>query len=172
MNDCQLISIAKPLYELCYGWMTLNLHWSWDGLEIVDDGHYYRPQQSCEGYVFTGGWGCLLQCMLWYHPARVKTPPEESDPPRADTPQEQTPPWQTPPWQTPPKNQTPTKKQTPPRDMTTAADGTHPTGMHSFLSLLSLCSLRSEMRLKLPYSRTMDPEHEQLPPSWYSSTGG
>ena len=87
MNDCQLISIAKPLYELCYGWMTLNLHWSWDGLEIVDDGHYYRPQQSCEGYVFTGGWGCLLQCMLWYHPARVNTPP-----PKNQTPQGQTPP--------------------------------------------------------------------------------
>ena len=62
----------------------------------------YRPQRGCEDYVFTGvclstrggGWGCLPQCMLGYHP-----PPE----------------------------------QTPPRDTVTAADGTHPTGMHSCL---------------------------------------
>ena len=46
--------------------------------------------------LFTGGWGCLPQCMLGYHPLpgadiplRADTPP--SRPPRADTPPEQIP---------------------------------------------------------------------------------
>ena len=73
----------------------------------------------------TGGWGCLPQCMLGYHPARSRHPPsrppgaDTPHPPRADTPREQTP---------PPREQTPPP---PPRDTATAADGTHPAGMHS-----------------------------------------
>ena len=61
--------------------------------------------------------------------------PRSRHPPGADTPQEQTPPWeQTPPplEQTPPRSRhTPRSKHTPPRETATAADGTHPTGMHS-----------------------------------------
>ena len=65
------------------------------------------------------------------------SPPEQT-PPRADTPQSRHPPEQTPPHlgaDTPPK-QTPPRADTPPEqtllpDMATAADGTHPTGMHS-----------------------------------------
>ena len=67
---------------------------------------HYRPQRSCEGYVFTPvchsvhGGVCLSAC--W-----DTTPPPGSTPPReAHT--------HTPPWET-----------------AAAADGTHPTGMHS-----------------------------------------
>ena len=116
---------------------------------------FYRPERSCEGYVFTGiclstgGWGCLPQCMLGYH-----TPPG-ADPLGTDTPLEQTAPEQTPPppgadpdpppgsrhpplgADTPWEQTLPSWEQTPPRsrlphqDTATAADGTHPTGMHS-----------------------------------------
>ena len=45
--------------------------------------HFYRPQRSCKGYVFTGvcphGGVCLSAC--W------DTIPPGADPPRADTPQ-------------------------------------------------------------------------------------
>ena len=44
-------------------------------------------------------------------PKQTHPPPPRGDPPRADTPQEQTPP--------------------PPLETATAADGTHPTGMHT-----------------------------------------
>ena len=44
MMDWHLIWIAKPLYNLSYGWMTSNLPWSLptcNGLEKVDDyGNY------------------------------------------------------------------------------------------------------------------------------------
>ena len=69
--------------------------------------------EVCEGYVFTPvchsvhkGGRCLSQCMLGYTP-RADTPPESRHPPRADTPQQ----------------------------TVTAADGTHPTGMHSCISM-------------------------------------
>ena len=65
----------------------------------------YRPQRSCEGYVFTGvclstggGWGCLPQCMLGYHTPPADTP-WSRHPLGADTPQEQrTPGSRHPPW--------------------------------------------------------------------------
>ena len=47
----------------------------------------------------------------------VHTPPGQTSHPRADTP----------------PGQTPQTRQTPPQQMATAADGTHPTGMHSCL---------------------------------------
>ena len=65
---------------------------------------HYRPQRSCEGYVFTGvclftgGEGCLPQYMVGYTlPPSEQIPPEQNSPPRvditpgADTPREQTP---------------------------------------------------------------------------------
>ena len=57
------------------------------------------------------------------------TPPQEQTPPspRADTPPEA----DTPLEQTPPRSRHPPGVDTPPRDTATAADGTHPTGMHS-----------------------------------------
>ena len=72
------------------------------------------------------GGGCLPQCMLGYQPW-------SRHPPGADTHPEQTPPEQTPPEQTPPRADTPSGADIPPLpgDMATAADGTHPTGMHS-----------------------------------------
>ena len=74
----------------------------------------YRPQGSCEGYVFTPvilftGGGGLPQCILGYHP-----PPGRSHHP---PPQEGS---------TPPP---PGRK---PREAA-AADGTYPTGTHSCL---------------------------------------
>ena len=92
----------------------------------------YRPQrswgkvmfsQACV-ILFTGG--CLPQCMLGYytplgnrHPPQSRHSPQSRHPPsRADTPL--------------PCCRHP-QEQTPPRDTATAADGTHPTGMHSCL---------------------------------------
>ena len=104
--------------------------------------------------VHRGGEGvCLSACWdttpLEQTPPRSRHPPEqaplEQTPPRADTPQEQTPlREQTPPLeQTPPRadtpradtppEQTPPGADTRPEHMATAADGTHPNGMHSCL---------------------------------------
>ena len=72
--------------------------------------------------------GCLPQCMLGYH-----TPPSGADPPEQTPPSpwEQTPPTPGadthPPW----SRQPPLGADNPPRETATAADGTHPTGMHS-----------------------------------------
>ena len=110
----------------------------------------YHPQQSCEGYVFTGiclstGGGCLPQCMLGYYPhPRSRHPPGSRHTPAADTtPQEQTPPKadtplggdtpssrHTPPEQTPfrsryPPEQTPPQSRHPLRGDTTPGADTH-----------------------------------------------
>ena len=72
----------------------------------------YRPQRSCEGYVFTcvchsvHRAGDLPQCMLGYHPHPGSRPPRPGTTPREQTPRPGTP--------------------------RTVADGTHPTGMHSW----------------------------------------
>ena len=72
-----------------------------------------------------GGGVCLSAC--WDTTLPEQTPPRADTPQRADTPpQEQTPP----PKSRPPKSRHPPRSR-PPRDTATAADGTHPTGMHS-----------------------------------------
>ena len=97
----------------------------------------YRPQRSCEGYIFTGvclsmGGGVSGSVHAGIPPPQEQTPPGTRHPPGADTlppppREEQTPPWeQTPPRSTPPRNRHPL-----PRETATVADGTHPTGMHS-----------------------------------------
>ena len=69
--------------------------------------HYYRPQRSCEGYVFTpvcdsvNTGGCLPKCMLGYTPPRSRHPPSRQTPLEADTP--------------PGSRHTPLKADTPPR---------------------------------------------------------
>ena len=76
------------------------------------DYNYYRPQRSCEGYVFTpvclsmGGRGST-----WAGSPPGRCPPGQAHPP--------------PPGRYPPVRYTPTQQ------MATAVDGTHPTGMHS-----------------------------------------
>ena len=48
---------------------------------------FYRPQRSCEGYIFTPvrhsvhGGGGLSQCMLGYHPPEPGTAPPDQAPP-------------------------------------------------------------------------------------------
>ena len=80
-----------------------------------------------------GGWGCLPQCMLGYHPPASRPPLEQTPPQEQTPPREQTPPPQSrqPPQSRPPEADTPSGS----RDTATAADGTHPTGMHSCLIL-------------------------------------
>ena len=100
---------------------------------------FYRPQRSCEGYVFTGvclstrGVGVSASVHAGIPLPKSRHPQEADTPPRADTPQKQTPPPRadTPQKQTPTKSRHPPKEADPPRDTATAADGTHPTGMHS-----------------------------------------
>ena len=77
---------------------------------------YYRPQRSCEGYVFTPVFhsvhrGGLPQCMLGYHPPEQTPPPDQAPtpdqaPPRADIPLPEA--------------------DTPPRLGTSSGLGTHP----------------------------------------------
>ena len=87
--------------------------------------HFYRPQRSCEGYVFTPvcqsfcSQGGLPQCMLGCYP------------PEAGTPWEQTPPAEPPGCRHPPWEQAPPPGSRPLLQTATAADGTYPTGMHS-----------------------------------------
>ena len=82
-------------------------------LDVEIGMHFYRPQQQLrKGYVFMGVW---LSTRV-----EVYTPRQSDISPWADTPSgRQTPSWADTPWQTP-------RQQT-----ATAADGTHPTGMHS-----------------------------------------
>ena len=64
-----------------------------------------------------------------HSPGTRCTPPEQT-PPRPGTPSKQTPPWDQ---VHSPRADTPTPQdQVDPRDTVTAADGTHPTGMHSY----------------------------------------
>ena len=80
-------------------------------------------------------------------PPQEQTPPRSRHPPGPDTPpsRQTDPPEQTPPESTPPLEQTPPRSRHPPPDTVTAADGTHPTGMHScvnnvcFLFWITLC---------------------------------
>ena len=76
--------------------------------------YFYRPQRSCEGYVFTGicsprGGVCLSAC--W-----DTTPPEQTPPLEADTPQSRHPSQSRPPTGSrhPPRADTPSPEQTPP----------------------------------------------------------
>ena len=97
--------------------------------------------------VHRGGGVCLSAC--WYttppqeqtHPPRSRHPPPQSRPSLgADTPQSRDPPGaDTPPSRHPPGSRHPPRSRPPgsrhpPGETTTAADGTHPTGMHFCLS--------------------------------------
>ena len=85
--------------------------------------NYYRPQRSCEGYVFTDV--CLStvgEDLTRYTPPGPGTPPRTRYTPDQVHPQTR----YTPRAGTPPRT-----RYTPLRDTATAADGTHPTGMHS-----------------------------------------
>ena len=85
--------------------------------------------------------------MLGYTPRQTPThptdtPPGQTPPPcrhcPRQTPPDQTPPSQTSPGQTPPPGRHPPLGRHPPQQTATAADGTHPTGMHSCLFQINL----------------------------------
>ena len=104
--------------------------------------YFYCPQSSCKGYVFTGvclstgGMSASVHAGI-PHPQEQTSPqsrhplgadtPTGADTPRADTPQSRQPPTDTSP-----------RADNPPQEMATAADGTHPTGMHSCLLFIYL----------------------------------
>ena len=88
----------------------------------------YRPQRSCQGFVFTpvclstGGVVCLSAC--W------DTTPWEQAPPREQAhPPEQAPPWE---------QAHPPQEQALPQQTATVVDSTHPTGMHSCFTGVSV----------------------------------
>ena len=101
--------------------------------------YFYRPQRSCEGYVFTGvclstggvGVSVSVHAGIPHTPRQEQTPPRSRHPltpPRADpleqTPPEQTPPTQTPPEQTPPGADIPWSRHPPGADI---PQSRHPT---------------------------------------------
>ena len=78
---------------------------------------YYRPRRSCEGYVFTpvchsvhGGGSASVHAGIPPHPQGAGTPPPEHPGTRSPRSRQPTPPG---------------------AETATAADDTHPTGMHS-----------------------------------------
>ena len=98
----------------------------------------YRPQRSCEGYVFTGvclstgGVGVSASVHAGIPPPQADTFQSRHTPPPEQTPPQSRHPQSTPPGtDTPSRADTPRSRHPPPRDMATAVDGTHPTGMHS-----------------------------------------
>ena len=98
---------------------------------------YYRPQRSCEVYVFTPVCHSVHRGKGFASVHAGIPPPRSRHPPRPGTPPDQAPP-QTRhlPDQTPPPDQAGTP--TPPGAKTaTAADDTHPTGMLSWLWISS-----------------------------------
>ena len=103
--------------------------------------------QACV-ILFTGGI-CLSACWDTI-PPRSSPPQAGGTPPGADTPQEQAPPREgTPPGADTPREQTPRKSRHPPEQAPPRAEhagryrqcagGTHPTGMQSCLTKISLC---------------------------------
>ena len=81
---------------------------------MITIGLYYRPQRSCGKVMFNN---CLILFTggIWQTPP----PPVQTIPPQADT-------------------------TTPPQETATAADGTHPTRMHSCSRrFMSRCNLLS-----------------------------
>ena len=115
--------------------------------------YFYRQQRSCgkvmflhlSVILFTGVCGRHPQAEtpLGRHP-QADTPPRQTSHPQADTPPprqtphppRQTSPGQTTPQQPPPPGRHspgrhPPRQTSPPQEMATAADGSHPTGMHS-----------------------------------------
>ena len=91
-------------------------------LQIV---HNYRPQRSCEGYVFTP------VCHSVHRGDSASVHAGIPHLPRADPRDQAIPsPEQTPPTRHPPGADTPGTRH-PHQRMATVADGTHPTGMHS-----------------------------------------
>ena len=110
---------------------------SLNSLKVLLHTCFYRPQQSCECYVFTcvclstRGGGHLPQCMLGYHHPQEQTPPPWSRPPREQNPLEQTPPSpgaDNPSWEkTPPGADTPPRsRHHPPCEQTTPWDQSNP----------------------------------------------
>ena len=98
--------------------------------------YFYRPQRSCEGYVFTpvclsAGGGGICRSACW-----DTTPlPPGAVTPRAGIPQEQAPP----------------SRHPPPQQTATVADGTHPTGMHSCYFYISTHMWSKAMKYNVPY---------------------
>ena len=102
MADLRGTKDARPQsWSIFFNFMQLS------GKNIKFSLNNYRPQRSCEGYVFTGvclstGGVCLSAC--WDTTPRNRPPPGSRHPP-ADIPGRhlrQTPPWHTP-CQTPPE---------------------------------------------------------------------
>ena len=108
---------ARPQsWSIFFNFMQLS------GKNIKFSLNNYRPQRSCEGYVFTGvclstGGVCLSAC--W------------DTTPRNRPPREQTPPQQTSLADTSGRHPPGTPPVRPPGETATAADGTHPTRIHS-----------------------------------------
>ena len=136
---------------MCYGLSN--------GCLCDNHNNIYRPQRSCEGYVFTGV--CLStggEYLTRYTPLGADTPPGQVHSPRTRSlplgpgapqsgtpPQDQVPPQTryTPQTRYPPRPGappgTPPGPGTPPpprRDTAIAADGKHPTGMHSCIKVV------------------------------------
>ena len=92
-------------------------------------------QEFCPG-------GCLPQCMLGYTPRQTPTYPADTPPgqtpPHADTAPGRHPLTRHPPVRHPPPGRHPPLGRHPPQQTATAADGTHPTGMHSCLFQINL----------------------------------
>ena len=116
-GSCRLFQIIKNNIQLHSVWLWICQK----GNCTTVDAFNYRPQRSCgkvmflhlSVILFTGG-----MC--------------------GQTPNGQTPSWADTPGQTPPLDRHPPQADTPlgrhpPKEMATAADGMHPTGMHSCL---------------------------------------
>ena len=135
---------------------TLILHWEiyldTTSLLIFNVCHYYRPQRSCEGYVFTGV--CLFTVGVYltrYTPRQIHSPGTRY------TPQAGTPPGQVPPQTryTPLDPGTPPGPGTPPRPRyTPPPDQVHPS------------------RAGTPQTRYTPPGPGTPPPPRYGHCGG
>ena len=85
----------ESVFRSCHSVNTTSCH----------DTHFYRPQRSCEGYVFTPPRGGSAS-------VHTGIPPAQSRPHRTRHPPDQAPPWE----QTPPGPGTPRDQASPPPD--------------------------------------------------------
>ena len=119
----------------------------------------------CQSFCYRGEGG-LPQCMLGYNPPEQTPPPEQASPgsrhpleqapPMSRHPSELAPPWSRhPPEQAPPWSRHPPGPDTP-SQTATAADGTHPTGMHS-------CLQKGSPRLNIGFKHLGVAIHELRP---------
>ena len=116
--------------------------------------YFYRPQRSCEGYVFTGvclsTGGCLPRCMLGYH-----QPPKSRHPPKKQTPQRS---------RHPPRSRHPSQEADTPQEADTLPRSRHPSQEADTLQEADIPPRADTPKRQTPPHQEQTPTRSRPPP--------